>query len=98
MIREWLDSYKPYDMGWYIRKGVTLNLRHFALRAKDSGDWDRDKITESELRDLLAKKIDAVNMQYVRDYIKRFIKDQNGLEIWSPKYFHDLTSHLKVNE
>jgi hypothetical protein len=26
-------------MEWYIRKGAELNLKHFALRAKDSGDW-----------------------------------------------------------
>jgi hypothetical protein len=30
-----------YDMKWYVRKGVSLNLKHFALRAKDSGDWEQ---------------------------------------------------------
>jgi predicted nucleotidyltransferase component of viral defense system len=101
LFRKWGQNVKGrdwYDMEWYIKKGVPLNLLHFALRAKDSGDWDNDKITEEEFRDLLAKRIDSVNMQYVRDDIRRFIKDQDVLEIWSPKYFHELVAHMKVNE
>lgn len=99
LFRKWGQNVKGrdwYDMEWYIKKGVALNLRHFALRAKDSGDWDSDVITENEFRRLFAKKIDAVNMRYVKDDIKRFITDQGILEIWSPKYFHDLAAHLKV--
>jgi len=25
-------------------------------------------------------------------------KDPNRIEIWSPKYFHDLVSHLKIKK
>lgn len=99
LFRKWGQNVKGrdwYDMEWYIKKGVALNLRHFALRAKDSGDWDSDVITENEFRRLFAKKIAAVNMRYVKDDIKRFIKDPGILEIWSPKYFHDLAAHLRV--
>jgi hypothetical protein len=28
-----------YDMEWYIRNGVALNLEHFLQRATESGDW-----------------------------------------------------------
>lgn len=101
LFRKWGQNVKGrdwYDMEWYIKRGVVLNLNHFALRARDSGDWDSDTITENEFRGLLVKKIDSVNMQYVRDDIKRFIKDQSVLEIWSPKYFHELVAHLKVKE
>ena len=101
LFRKWGQNVKGrdwYDMEWYIKKGTVLNLKHFALRAKDSGDWDRDTITEIEFRELLTEKIDTVNMQYVKADIKRFIRDQSTLEIWSPKYFHELAGHLKVNE
>lgn len=101
LFRKWGQNVKGrdwYDMEWYIKKGTVLNLKHFALRAKDSGDWNRDTITEIEFRELLTEKIDTVNMQYVKADIKRFIRDQSTLEIWSPKYFHELASHLKVNE
>ncbi len=99
LFRKWGQNVKGrdwYDMEWYIKKGTVLNLRHFALRAQDSGDWNSDAITEKEFMELLTEKIDSVNMQYVKADIKRFISDQSGLEIWSPKYFHELVSHLKV--
>jgi hypothetical protein len=43
-------------MEWYIRKGIPLNLNHFLTRAKDSGEWKKDTITEAEYRELLVVK------------------------------------------
>ena len=99
LFRKWGKNVKGrdwYDMEWYIKRGTPLNLRHFAIRAKDSGDWDTDSITDREFRALLAKKIDVVNLEYVKTDIKRFIIDQSGLEIWSPKYFHELADQLII--
>lgn len=86
-----------YDMEWYIRKGISLNLSHFLMRARDSGDWKGDAITETAFRDMLTEKIDSVNMNYVKDDIKRFIKDQKVLDLWRPAYFHELIKHLKID-
>ncbi len=100
LFRRWKDNVKGrdwYDMEWYIRKGVALNLRHFALRAKDSGDWDQENITENEFRELLNAKIEAVNFQRIKDDIVRFIPDARVLDIWSPRYFRDLAAKLKVD-
>ncbi|MFA6086060.1 nucleotidyl transferase AbiEii/AbiGii toxin family protein [Mucilaginibacter sp.] len=99
LFRKWGTNVKGrdwYDMEWYIRKGIPLNLAHFVIRAKDSGDWDKEKITESEFRELLKQKIDTVKMDYVINDIRRFIKDPKALDIWSPKYFHDLVAKLKI--
>jgi len=99
LFRKWGKNVKGrdwYDMEWYIQRGITLNLTHFLIRAKDSGDWQKDTITEAEFRELLTKKIDTVNMNYVINDIKRFIRDSKALAIWSPKYFHNLVNHLKV--
>jgi hypothetical protein len=99
LFRKWGENVKGrdwYDMEWYIRKGIPLNLDHFLIRAKDSGDWKKDTITEAEFRELLAKKIDTVKMNYAINDIKRFIRDTNKLAIWSSKYFHDLVNSLKV--
>lgn len=99
LFRKWGENVKGrdwYDMEWYIRKGTPLNLNHFLIRAKDSGDWKKDTITEVEFRELLAKKIDTVKMNYVINDIKRFIRNADALAIWSPNYFHDLVNSLKV--
>lgn len=99
LFRKWGTNVKGrdwYDMEWYIRKGIPLNLAHFAIRAKDSGDWNKEEIIESEFRELLKQKIDTVKMDYVINDIRRFIKDPTTLDIWSPQYFHDLVAKLKI--
>lgn len=99
LFRKWGKNVKGrdwYDMEWYIRKGYPLNLNHFLLRAKDSGDWEKDSISEEEFRTLLREKIDGVNMDFVKSDISRFIKDTKVLNIWSPRYFHDLSIQLQI--
>lgn len=101
LFRKWKNNVKGrdwYDMEWYVKKGIPLNLSHFVIRAKDSGDWNKDGITEEEFRQLLSDKIETVKMDYVINDIKRFIKDPRVLDIWSPQYFHDLASKLKIIE
>lgn len=42
LFRKWKENVKGrdwYDMKWYIKKGIPLDLNHFVLRARDSGDW-----------------------------------------------------------
>jgi len=99
LFRKWGENVKGrdwYDMEWYIRKGIPLNLDHFLMRARDSRDWQKDTISETEFRELLKKKIDTVKMNYVINDIKRFIRNADALAIWSPNYFHDLVNRLKV--
>jgi len=99
LFRKWKQNVKGrdwYDLEWYIRKGVAMDLNHFIIRAKDSGDLAKDTLTEAELRTLMLRRIDSVNMQLVIDDISRFIPDPKKIAIWSPTYFHDLVHHLKV--
>jgi predicted nucleotidyltransferase component of viral defense system len=101
LFRKWQTNVKGrdwYDMEWYIKKGVPLKLSHFLLRAIASGDWKKSTITEEEFRDLLRQKIDSINMDRVKDDIRRFIPNQDRLKIWSPQYFHDLSEKLKIEE
>ena len=98
LFRKWKNNVKGrdgYDMEWYIKKGVALNLRHFVLRAVDIRDWPKETITQDEFMELLHAKIDEVNLDRVKDDIVRFIPDPKVIAVWSPKYFHDLVDHLK---
>jgi predicted nucleotidyltransferase component of viral defense system len=97
LFRKWGNNVKGrdwYDMEWYIKKGVALNLEHFLLRARDSGDWQKETITEDEFKELLSVRIDTVNLNRVKADISRFIPDPQPIEIWSTDYFHDLVKHL----
>jgi predicted nucleotidyltransferase component of viral defense system len=97
LFRKWGNNVKGrdwYDMEWYIKKGAALNLKHFLLRARDSGDWQKETITEDEFKELLRGRIDMVNLNRVKADISRFIHDPQIIKIWSPEYFHDLVKHL----
>ena len=101
LFRKWKTNVKGrdwYDMEWYIQNGIPLNLQHFALRAKDSGDWGKDTITPDEFLDLLKVKIDGVDLNRIKADISRFIPDPEVLTIWSPKYFQDLVGHLRFKK
>ncbi|MDB5012064.1 MAG: hypothetical protein JWQ25_266 [Daejeonella sp.] len=99
LFRKWKNNVKGrdwYDMEWYIKKGALLNIKHLLLRAQNSGDWDKATITEEEFREMLNNKIASVDFNRVKADISRFIPDASVLDIWSPKYFHDLVNHLKI--
>jgi hypothetical protein len=74
---------------------VPLNLRHFLLRAQDSGDWKEATITRNQVARLIKDRIDAVSMDAVKEDIVRFIPDDSVLDIWSPNYFHNLLDKLR---
>ena len=101
LFRKWKNNVKGrdwYDLEWYIKKGVELNLSHFLFRARDSGDWTKETITESELKSLMVEKISTLDMNRVKADISRFIANPLILDIWSPDYFKDLISNLKFKD
>ncbi|MFP9119022.1 nucleotidyl transferase AbiEii/AbiGii toxin family protein [Flavobacterium sp. RNTU_13] len=98
LFRKWQNRVKGrdwYDLEWYIKKGVPLDLHHFALRAKDTGDWPEENITREQVLQLLEDKIKQVSIDNVKDDIVRFIKDDSVLNIWSEQYFTDIIQKLK---
>lgn len=98
LFRKWQNRVKGrdwYDLEWYIKKGVPLDLHHFAQRAKDTGDWPEENITSEQVLQLLQDKIKQVSIDNVKDDIIRFIKDDSVLNIWSEQYFTDIIQKLK---
>lgn len=98
LFRKWQDRVKGrdwYDLEWYIKNGIHLDVSHFLLRAKDTGDWKEESITPSQIIELLKHKINTVSFDNVKNDVVRFIKDDKVLRIWSPAYFNDLIEKLK---
>lgn len=101
LYRKWQNRVKGrdwFDMEWYIRKGVPLNLTHFLQRAQDSNDWQKPTISREEFFDLLRDKIKTTSIDKVKADVRPFIRNNEKLEIWSPQYFEDLVDLLKVKE
>ena len=100
LFRTWKNNVKGrdwYDLEWYIKKGIPLNLDHFLIRARASGNWGKETTTVKEFVQVLNNRINAVNMTMVKNDIIRFIPNPEAIEIWSPQYFHDLAKQLKIS-
>ncbi|MFD3408637.1 nucleotidyl transferase AbiEii/AbiGii toxin family protein [Aquirufa sp. HETE-83D] len=99
LFRKWKTRVKGrdwYDMEWYIKKGIKLNLSHFCQRALESGDWAQESMTKSQLMELLSLKISTVNINMVKQDVIRFIPNPQDLDIWSREYFQQISERLDV--
>ena len=100
LFRKWKNRVKGrnwYDLEWYIKKRIPLDIDHFLLRAKDTGDWQGSSISKEDILDLLKKKIETVDIKNVKEDIERFIPDHTVLDIWSREYFIQLIQQLRFN-
>jgi predicted nucleotidyltransferase component of viral defense system len=101
LFRNWKSRVKGrdwYDFEWYVKKGVPLNLSHFACRAMQSGHMESVKLSEEEFRLLLTQKIGSLDVRLAVDDISRFAQDVKPLKIWSREYFMQLADRMKIIE
>ena len=101
LFRNWKTRVKGrdwYDFEWYVKKGVALNLSHFACRAMQSGHLESVKLSEEEFRLLLTQKIGSLDVRLAVDDISRFVQDVKSLKIWSQQYFMQLADRMKIIE
>lgn len=98
LFRKWKHRVKGrdwYDLEWYIKNGVPLDVNHFLARAKDSNDWQDMSISSQQIIELLDAKIESVSFSSIKQDVVKFIKNDENLDIWSPIYFKDLIKKLK---
>lgn len=99
LFRQWKNRIKGrdwFDFEWYVRRGATLNLTHFAERAKQSGHWQSPTLGEQEFRLLLTQKIKSLDIENAKLDVLPFIEDAKILDIWSQNYFLQLADRVKV--
>lgn len=98
LFRKWKNRVKGrdwYDLEWYVKKGIPLDVNHFLTRAKDTTDWQEDSISPEQILELLSDKIKSVSFSLIKDDVIRFIKNDEALQIWSAQYFKDLIEKIK---
>jgi len=101
LFRKWKSRVKGrdwYDLEWYIRRGIPLDIDHFLLRAQDTNDWTETSISSEQTLEILRDKIESVSIDSVKEDIVRFIPDNSVLDIWSKPYFLDLIEKMKFKE
>lgn len=98
LYRKWKSRVKGrdwYDLEWYIKKGIPLDVEHFLSRVKENGDWTAQTINAQQILKLLQDKIQTVSIENIKEDVVRFIKDDKVLTIWNQQYFLDLSEKLK---
>lgn len=98
LFRKWKNRVKGrdwYDLEWYIKKDISLDVNHLLARAKDTKDWKEDSISKEQVIALLERKIESVSSSSITEDVVRFIKNEDALNIWGPEYFKDLISKMK---
>ena len=99
LYRSWKNRVKGrdwYDFEWYIRNGHPVHLAHFLTRAHESGQLTSlETIDLSTVKTLLHERIAQIDFEQAKTDVLPFLKETNGLELWSQNYFDDLTEKLK---
>lgn len=99
MFRKWKNRVKGrdwYDLEWYVKNNIPLNLNHFNSIAIESGDLLQPIISKDEFIQTVHTKITSLNFENIKDDVIRFIKDPQALEIWSSEYFLLLIKRIKI--
>jgi len=99
LFRKWKNRVKRrdwYDLKWYIKKGIPLDLDYFLARVIDTNDWQDKSISKQQVLKLLESKINSVSFSSIKKDVVRFILNDDTLKIWSPAYFKDLLAKLNL--
>lgn len=100
LFRRWKNRVKGrdwFDLEWYIKKGMRVNLDHVRIRSIHSGDWDQNKpMSQEAFMDMLKTRITEVDFNQAKIDVRKFLKDPKTVDIWSNNYFLDLIRYLKI--
>lgn len=102
LCRNWKKRIKGrdwYDVIWYLQKGIPVNLVHLRERMRQTHHLQpNEKFGKKELIERLHAKIDEIEWDLAKLDIAMFIPDKQRVEIWSSTFFHDLVSHIHVED
>jgi predicted nucleotidyltransferase component of viral defense system len=98
MFRKWKTRVKGrdwYDFEWYVRNGVPLNLTHFNERALQSETGMKEGFSRESFAEALRERIKNLDIKKASDDVRPFLRDPEGLKIWSRDYFVEVASMIR---
>lgn len=100
LCREWKSRFKGrdwYDLVWFAAYHPELHLAHLEQRMRQTEHWTGlAPLTAGDLRDLLTRRIDKVDIDQIRREVEPFVKDAASLAVWSREFFLDVASRIKI--
>lgn len=98
LFRKWKNRVKGrdwFDLEWYVRNGVSLNLSHLCERARQSGNWELPVMSPEQFHVLLRERIDSLDVNSARADVAMFVKTPEQLDIWSRQYFNGVAGMIR---
>jgi hypothetical protein len=99
LFRKWKHRVKGrdwFDFEWYVRNAVPLHLAHLEQRARQSGDWTGATMTQAGLMPLLQQRIETLDIGQAQADVRPFLRDARVLDIWSVRYFRDISEKMVI--
>jgi len=100
LCREWRNRAKGrdwYDLVWFAARHPELHLSHLEQRMRQTGHWEAAApLTAGDLRSLLMRRIDTVDIDQIRREAEPFVKDPGAITLWSKEFFLDVASRIKI--
>lgn len=101
LFRGWKSRVKGrdwYDLVWFAARHPELHLQHLDQRMRQTGHWAKPaSLTEADFRELLARRIDHVDIDQIRREVEPFVKDPESLSIWSKEFFRDVALRITAS-
>jgi hypothetical protein len=100
LFRNWKTRVKGrdwFDFEWYVKNNTPLNLDHLSERMKESGNFEKDILTQDEFSEILFSKIDTLDIEQAMNEVKPFVKDVRVFDFWSKDYFKLLASKVRFS-
>lgn len=99
LCRPYLKGRDWYDFGWYVKKGVQVNLAHLHAALFQRGPWAHQKINLNLewLKHELTQKAARIDWPAAADDVRRFLRplEQHSLSLWNEKFFTHKIERLK---
>ena len=107
LCRGWQDRPKGrdwYDLVWYVKKEIPLDITHLAsrlaqsckaLKSEEIEIPEIEKVDEEFINEALTKRIQGLDITAAKNDVIRFISDEKELDIWSEDFFMAIVSKIK---
>jgi len=98
LCRRWKTRVKGrdwYDLVWFAANHPQLHLSHLERRMIQSGHLKRNEhLTRETFTGFLSKAIENLNVDQARREVEPFVKNPEGLKVWSKEFFHDVSRRI----
>lgn len=99
LYRAWKNRVKGrdwYDVIWFIRREVPLNLAYLSICMHNNGQLSKGELlTNSKLAEIFSKRLETLNIEDAKTDVRPFLRDSSQLNEWSVDFFLYWFSQIK---